>query len=113
MINGLRNTKMDSILFFIIGGLFIVIIVEFFFMQWVIDNVSKENGRLLEELSRSNKALISKNATEYVMTTSIDKVPVDKPQPQAEETVEQDVSSLSDEAFDQFIDKQNGKVKDK
>ncbi len=77
-------------------------------MQWVIENISKEKDRLLDELSRTNKALISKNATEYVMTTSIDKVPEGKEQPQAEQVIEQDVSTLSDEAFDQFIEKQNG-----
>lgn len=98
---------MDSILFFIIGGLFLVIIVEFFFMQWVIENISKEKDRLLDELSRSNKAIIAKNATEYVMTTSIDKVPVDK-QPMVEEDPAKEVSELTDDQFDEFIKKQNG-----
>ena len=76
-------------------------------MQWVIENISKEKDRLLDELSRSNKAIIAKNATEYVMTTSIDKVPVDK-QPMVEEDPAKEVSELTDDQFDEFIKKQNG-----
>lgn len=76
-------------------------------MQWIVDNVSKEKDRLLEELSRTNKALISKNASEYVMTTSIDKVPTEK-QPQVEEDPAKEVAELNDEEFDKFIEKQNG-----
>lgn len=96
--------------YLIIFGLFIVIIVEFFFVQWVIEQVSKEKTTLLEENSRLVKALIAKNATEYVMTTSIDKVPEQK-QTQEEDDVQQDVSQLDDDQFDAFIDKANGKIK--
>lgn len=67
----------------------------------------KQITSLLEELARTNKALISKNAHEYVMTTSIDKVQPELPKKEEDPT--QDVSQLSDTEFDKFIEKQNGK----
>jgi hypothetical protein len=92
---------MDSILFFIIGGLFVVIIVEFFFMQWMVDVVSKEKKQLLEELSRATKAVISKNANEYVMTAAIDKVPKEETPKVESDFV--DPESLSDDQFDTVL----------
>jgi len=98
---------MDSILFFIIGGLFIVIIVEFFFMQWFIDNVQKEKKTLLEDNSRLVKAIMAKNAHDYVMTTSIDKV-------QPEQVIEKDPEivpeeAISDDDFFKAIQEENKK----
>jgi hypothetical protein len=65
----------------------------------------KEKDKLLEELSRATKAVISKNANEYVMTTSIDKVP-------QEPAVEKDPDeipeeALSDEEFLKAVQKGN------
>ncbi len=96
-----KSLTMDNILFFVIGGLFLVIIVEFFFLQWIIESITKEKGKLLEENSRLTKAVISKNANEYVMTASIDKVaPEDKPR-QDNDYVDPD--NLSDDEFDDVL----------
>lgn len=58
----------------------------------------KEKDKLLEELSRATKAVISKNANEYVMTTSIDKVP-------QEVAIEKDPDEIPEEALsdDEFL----------
>lgn len=90
---------MDSILFFIIGGLFVVIIVEFFFLQWMVETVSKEKKVLIEDNSRLIKAIMAKNAHEYVMTASIDKVAPEVATPRNSDEVPEE--SLSD---DQFFD---------
>ena len=65
----------------------------------------KEKQILLDELSRATKAVISKNANEYVMTTSIDKV---APEPAIEhEPDEIPEESLSDEDFFKAVEKAN------
>lgn len=94
---------MDSILFFIIGGLFIVIIIEFFFMQWVIENVTKEKVVLIEDNSRLIKAIMAKNAHEYVMTTSIDKVPKEVATPRDPDEIPEE--NLNDDEFFKAIGK--------
>ena len=67
----------------------------------------KEKDKLLEELSRATKAVISKNANEYVMTTSIDKV---APEPtEFKEPDEIPEESLSDEDFFKAVEKGNKK----
>ena len=82
---------MDSLLYFIILALLIVIVVEFFFMQWVIEQEKKEKKTLLDQLQAQNRALISKNAHDYVMTTSIDKVMTDeKAAPQQEQEIQEE-----------------------
>jgi len=87
---------MDSLLYFIILALLIVIVVEFFFMQWVIGEEKKEKKTLLDQIQAQNRALISKNANDYVMTTSIDKVMTDeKKEPvQPEEIQEEQLSDV-------------------
>lgn len=87
---------MDSLLYFIILALLIVIAIEFFFMQWVIEQEKKEKKTLLDSLQAQNRALISKNAHDYVMTTSIDKVMTDEKTKPPEETEIQD-EQLSDD----------------
>lgn len=65
----------------------------------------KEKDKLLEELSRATKAVISKNANEYVMTTSIDKVPAeDKTELEPDEIPEE---ALNDEEFFKAVQKTN------
>lgn len=96
---------MDNILFFIIGGLFIVIIVEFFFMQWVIESVTKEKATLIEDNSKLIKAIMAKNAHEYVMTTSIDKVPKEVALPKDSDEIQEE--NLSDDEFLDAIKKGN------
>lgn len=64
----------------------------------LMDQHSKEKERILDELSRTNKALISKNANEYVMTTGIDKfVPEKTPAKMEPET--QPLEGASDAEF--------------
>ena len=87
---------MDSLLYFIILALLIVIVVEFFFMQWVIEQEKKEKKTLLDQLQAQNRALISKNANDYVMTTSIDKVMTDE-KTEKEESNEIQEEQLSDD----------------
>ena len=94
---------MDSILFFIIGGLFVVIIVEFFFLQWVMENVTKEKAVLIEDNSKLIKAIMAKNAHEYVMTTSIDKVPSEVAAPKDPDEIQEE--NLSDDEFFKAIGK--------
>ncbi len=88
---------MDSILFFIIGALFVVIVVEFFFLQWVVDQEKKEKKMLLDQLQAQHRALISKNANDYVMTTSIDKVMTDEKRPEQPEEIQDE--QLSDDEW--------------
>lgn len=84
-------------LFFIIGALFVVIVVEFFFMQWMVDQEKKEKKTLLDQLQAQNRALISKNANDYVMTTSIDKVMTEEKAEKPEEEIQEE--QLSDDQW--------------
>lgn len=61
------------------------------------EQVRRKEEKLLEENSRLVKAIIAKNAQDYVMTTSIDKVPSDEPVPPEPDLVPEE--SLSDEDF--------------
>jgi len=79
------------------------------FLLWerssLIEQNIKEKDKILEELSRAIKAVISKNANEYVMTASIDKVPTEeKPAPPVDEIAEE---NLSDEEFFKAIGETN------
>lgn len=68
----------------------------------VIQNKAKED-KLLEENSRLVKALISKNAHDYVMTTSIDKVPTEEKPPENPDEVPEE--TVSDDEFFKAIGK--------
>lgn len=85
---------------------FIVIIAALLVDRYLLtEQHRKEKDKLLEELSRATKAVISKNANEYVMTTSIDKVPIEeKPEPDFDEVPEE---ALSDEEFMKAVQKGN------
>lgn len=65
--------------------------------------VRLEKDKLLDELSKAIKAVISKNANDYVMTTAIDKVPQEDKPPTDPDLVPEE--SLSDEEFMQAINK--------
>ena len=54
--------------------LFLIILALLIHNWLATEQHRKEKDKLLEELSRATKAVIAKNANEYVMTTSIDKV---------------------------------------
>lgn len=93
----------DPGLIAIIVGLFVVVIVEFVFLMLVLEMQQKEKSKLLEENSRLVKALISKNAHEYVMTTSIDKVPEEAPVPKDPDEIPEE--AMSDDQFFRSIGK--------
>lgn len=88
----------DFPLLYVIAGLFVVIIAEFVFLKYVIDSEKAEKAKLIDQLQATNRALISKNANDYVMTTSMDKVlkeeksdkPFTEPQEIPEETLTDD-----------------------
>lgn len=72
--------------------------------KWtIIDRSNKEKDKLLDELSKAIKAVISKNANEYVMTASIDKLPTEEKIPQEELDQEVPVDALSDDEFDKAL----------
>lgn len=84
----------DIALLLVIAGL----LVERYFTA---SEVRKDREKLLDELSKAVKAVISKNANEYVMTTSIDKVPVEDKPPKDPDEIELD--TLNDDEFDKAI----------
>jgi hypothetical protein len=63
--------------------------------------VQKEKTKLLDEMSKLVKALISKNANDYVMTTSIDKVAPEEKAPQDPDLIDPD--QLTDDEFDSAL----------
>lgn len=73
---------MNDIIFIIVLVILTLIIVLQAYERFnVVDQSIKEKDKLLEENSRLVKAIIAKNAQDYVMTASIDKVPSEeKPQ---------------------------------
>lgn len=88
-----------------IGILALVILFLLMDRYSLLEQNTKEKEKLLEELSRAIKAVISKNASEYVMTASIDKVPSEnKPTPPPDEIPEE---TLSDEEFFAAVKKGN------
>ena len=92
----------------IIVGLFVIIGLLVYDRWAFADREEREKKVLLEELSRATKAVIAKNANDYVMTTSIDKVPRETAEPVDPDLVQEE--SLSD---DQFMEAIGKRVKDK
>lgn len=80
----------------IIAGL---LIERYYFAK----HVQKTEEKLLDELSKAIKAIISKNANDYVMTTSIDKVSMEDNSPKDPDLVPEE--NLSDDEFYQAIHK--------
>lgn len=85
---------------------FIVIIAVLLVDRYLLtEQHRKEKDKLLEELSRATKAVISKNANEYVMTTGIDKV---APEPAIEKDPDEiPEEALSDEEFMKAVQRGN------
>lgn len=79
---------------------FAVIIYLLFDRASLIESYQKEKDRLLDELSKAIKAVIAKNANEYVMTTSIDKVAPEDKKEESEEEQEVPLDAISDDEFD-------------
>lgn len=67
----------------------------------------KEKDKILDELSKAIKAVIAKNANEYVMTTSIDKVAPEEKTVAPPDIVPEE--SISDDEFFEAIQKGNKK----
>lgn len=87
------------------GGIFSIVIAFLLIERSrLADQFSKKEDKLLAENSRMVKALISKNANEYVMTTAIDKVPEEPKIQQEPDTIPEE--NLSDEEFFESIKKQ-------
>lgn len=86
-----------------IFSLLAVIILLLVDRYFIVEQHEKKENRLLEELSRATKAVISKNANDYVMTTSIDKVSPETAIPRDPDEVPEE--SLSDDAFFEAIGK--------
>lgn len=63
----------------------------------------KKEDKLLDELSKAIKAVISKNANDYVMTTAMDKTPMEEKIKTNDDFVAEE--SLSDEEFMKTINK--------
>lgn len=87
--------------FYIIGFLFLIIIGQAVERYFYTQQFQKEKEKMLDEMSRLVKAIISKNANEYVMTTSIDKVAPEEKAPENPDLVDPD--SLTDDEFDSSL----------
>ncbi len=85
-------------------SLMIVVILLLIERYFINEQHRKAEDRLLEELSRATKAVIAKNANDYVMTTSIDKVAPEVPTPPDTDLVNED--ELTDDEFIENINKQ-------
>lgn len=88
----------DYIYIFVLIILSVIIILQIIERLHVIQESTKKEDRLLEENSRLVKAVIAKNANDYVMTASIDKVPSETKAPSNPDLVDPD--SLDDDEFD-------------
>jgi hypothetical protein len=88
----------DYVAIFTLLGVIVMLVADRFF---IVEQHQKDMSRLLEELSKATKAVISKNANEYVMTTSIDKVASETKEPVNTDQVDPD--SLSDDEFDESL----------
>lgn len=90
----------EIVCIFVLVAVIIMLVADRFF---IVEQHQKDTSRLLEELSRATKAVISKNANDYVMTTSIDKVA-----PEERKTVSPDEipeEAVSDDEFFEAIGK--------
>lgn len=89
---------MNELLYLIVIGILGLIIVAQIFERFnVVDHYQKEKDKMLDEQSRLVKAIIAKNANDYVMTTSIDKVAPETKQPNDPDLIDPD--DLTDDEF--------------
>lgn len=94
----------EYILPFVFITLIIIVIIQAVERYFFAEQVQRDRNKILEEMSRLVKAVIAKNANDYVMTASIDKVAPEEKIPLDPELVPED--QLTDEEFDQAIGKQ-------
>ena len=97
-----KNMSNDVIIYIIsLAALFGVIAFLILERASIVDQHRAKEDKLLEENSRLVKAIIAKNANDYVMTTSIDKVaPEEKPAVNSDLI---DPDSLTDDEFDKTL----------
>lgn len=94
----------DLLNLFIYFGLFAIIILLLVDRWSLLDKADKEKERLLEELSKLNTALISKNANEYTMMRTMDKV-VKEDKPAVADPDLVDETEMEDDDFYEALDK--------
>lgn len=87
----------------VIGVLVAVILFLLIDRFFIVEQNQKDRNKMLDEQSRLIKALISKNANDYVMTTSIDKVAAEEKAPISPDEVPEE--ALNDDQFFDAIDK--------
>ncbi len=90
----------EYVAIFTLLAVIIFLIAERYFL---VEQNQKQQDKLLDELSRMSKAVISKNANDYVMTASIDKVAAEE-KPKADSDMI-DPDTLSDDQFIEAIKK--------
>ena len=90
----------DILFIFVLTAIIIILLVERYL---IVNQHNKEKDKLLDELSKMSKAVISKNANDYVMAAAIDKVPKEEPQKLSSDLVDEE--TLSDKEFMQTIGK--------
>lgn len=93
----------DYLIIALFGLNIVVIVFQVIERFYIIEQYKEQECKMLEEQSRLIKAIIAKNANDYVMTTSIDKVPAEeKPRLESDLIPEE---SLNDDEFMQAIHK--------
>lgn len=97
----------DLILLFVCCILVLVIVFLLIERAKLFDQFKTKEDKLLDENSRLVKAVIAKNANDYVMTTSIDKVVKEEKEERDPDLVSED--EMTDEEFMRAIDKRNEK----
>lgn len=92
---------MNNLVTIIILG--VIIILQLVERNFHLLMQQKKEDKLLDELSKAIKAVISKNANDYVMTTAMDKTPMEEKIKTNDDFVAEE--SLSDEEFMKTINK--------
>jgi hypothetical protein len=90
----------DLVVIIILSLIIVAQMIERYFHT---QQYQQEKSKLLDELSKMSKAVISKNANDYVMTASIDKVAPEPPAPTDPDLIPEE--SLTDEEFMKAIHK--------
>jgi hypothetical protein len=89
---------MSDLIFFIF--LFILIIIQIIERIIYYIESKSEREKLIDELARAQKAIISKNVNEYMAAIAMDKVDKDKPKIENDNIL---LSDADDETFDKVI----------
>lgn len=85
----------------LVAVMILLVLDRYFFTE----QQQKQVKELLEDNSRLVKAVMAKNAHDYVMTTSIDKVPTEVAAPKSPDEIQEE--TLTDDEFFNAIKKGN------